>query len=527
MGIETDVTTSGAAHRRGSAGSGASAVLLATASVMGTGGPAAAQPWEGATLLRRLLDQLASLGVTSVQVVARPGFEAALEPSLEYAGLDVRLVSSTGQAEDLRTIADLLGVGGEGVLVAYADMVTHREALAGLLTDPRFPTAALIGEAGTLGVRTVRGRVLSAESPYHVVHQPTSTFLGALNVGAADRATLARAAARLSELADAREREGGGRQAGAEDVAALLTVGLVRSGVSVGESLLRQLFWARPLSPAELERAAAAIGEYDEEEVRLDTAVKASDGFFTTFFVSPYSKYIARWAARRGLTPNQVTVVSLAIGMVAAAAFATGSRAGLVAGAVLLQIAFTADCVDGQLARYTRTFTSFGAWLDSIFDRTKEYAVYGGLAIGAAHAGDPVWLLAGAALTLQTVRHALDFSHGALERETLVAAPRRPLDDPWDGRGPGPDRAPEARPPRAAPPKSASARTLATWRRLDGAPGFIWVKRILVFPIGERFAAISITAALFTPRTTFVVLLACGGVAALYGLTGRVLRSLR
>ena len=55
----------------------------------------------------------------------------------------------------------------------------------------------------------------------------------------------------------------------------------------------------------------------------------------------------------------------------------------------------------------------------------------------------------------------------------------------------------------------------------------IWIKRMLPFPIGERFAAISITAALFTPRTTFVVLLAWGGVAALYGLAGRLLRSLR
>ena len=27
--------------------------------------------------------------------------------------------------------------------------------------------------------------------------------------------------------------------------------------------------------------------------------MKANDGFFTTFFVSPYSKYIARWAARQ------------------------------------------------------------------------------------------------------------------------------------------------------------------------------------------------------------------------------------
>jgi hypothetical protein len=46
------------------------------------------------------------------------------------------------------------------------------------------------------------------------------------------------------------------------------------------------------------------------------------------------------------------------------------------------------------------------------------------------------------------------------------------------------------------------------------------------FPIGERFAAISITAAVSTPRTTFTVLLIWGGFAALYTAAGRVLRSL-
>ena len=60
------------------------------------------------------------------------------------------------------------------------------------------------------------------------------------------------------------------------------------------------------------------------------------------------------------------------------------------------------DCVDGQLARYTRQFSKLGAWLDSIFDRAKEYVVFAGLAIGASRTGDPVWLLAGAALALQT-----------------------------------------------------------------------------------------------------------------------------
>jgi hypothetical protein len=60
---------------------------------------------------------------------------------------------------------------------------------------------------------------------------------------------------------------------------------------------------------------------------------------------------------------------------------------------------------------------------------------------------------------------------------------------------------------------------------LDRAKALQWVKRMILFPIGERFAAISITAALFEPRVTFIVLLAWGGFAALYATIGRLLRS--
>ena len=167
------------------------------------------------------------------------------------------------------------------------------------------------------------------------------------------------------------------------------------------------------------------IQDYDEDKVLLDSAVKGSDGFFTTFFVSTWSRYVARWAARVGLTPNQVTFIALCIGLLGATAFATGERAGYIAGAVLVYLSFVADCVDGQLARYTRTFSKFGAWLDSVFDRSKEYAAFAGLAIGA---GSPeVWALAAATLTLQTLRHSFDFSYGATDRQNIADTPHPPI----------------------------------------------------------------------------------------------------
>jgi hypothetical protein len=54
-----------------------------------------------------------------------------------------------------------------------------------------------------------------------------------------------------------------------------------------------------------------------------------------------------------------------------------------------------------------------------------------------------------------------------------------------------------------------------------------WAKRIVAFPIGERFALISITAAFWSARVTFTAWLIWGGFAVVYGFAGRVLRSLR
>jgi Family of unknown function (DUF5941) len=184
--------------------------------------------------------------------------------------------------------------------------------------------------------------------------------------------------------------------------------------------------------------------------------------------------------------------------------------------------------VDGQLARYTRTFSKLGAWLDSVFDRTKEYLAFAGLAIGASRMGDPVWLLACAAITAQTVRHMSDFSFGTAQQQVIRSTAQPPLEQSFDSAG----AAAAARRQgdvalEPAPRRSPADRALSAWRRLDRAPGVRWGKRILSFPIGERFAAISITAAFFTPRVTFVVLLSCAAVAGVYTQTGRVLRSVR
>jgi phosphatidylglycerophosphate synthase len=562
------------------------ALLFATAAAE-EGGPAAALGMHGTTLLGRLLGQLATLGVRQASVVTRPDWRAAVEDAAAASGVKVTVVPSGDLGEDLRLTGEIASRSAGPLIVGNAHIVTHREALVGLLADPRIVSGALVTHSArrapwSFAVHLRRARVVSAASPYHRVKRGSGYFLGLMKVDPRDRERLVAASRDLAELAVDRpaswdteferkagewrlrrwdaevERETGiapnradapspasvrlddaaeaelemRRRLAADDPVPLLLVGLVRDDVNLFPSSLREFFYAAPVSTEAAQLAAEELSRSDEDRILLDSAVKANDGFFTTYFVSPYSKYLARFAARLGLTPNQISTLSFAVGLAAASAFAVGSRGSLIAGAILLQISFTIDCVDGQLARYTRTFSKLGAWLDSVFDRAKEYIVYAGLAVGAARGFDEdVWLLAAAALTLQTVRHVSDFAYVAAQRHVLGATTTAPLDVPEDralaemieAHGGGDGRA--ARAAADPTPRQRVRSLIAAAGAVRRASLLRWANKVIRMPIGERFALISLTAAIASPRVTFIALLVWGAVAAAYALSVRIMVS--
>ncbi|WP_371663933.1 DUF5941 domain-containing protein [Streptomyces sp. NBC_00280] len=383
---------------------------------------------------------------------------SSIEGDLRALGFDVRSATDVADTETLlaETPCD------ERVAVVDARFVGHLHALRLGLTDPRFPLAAVPGAVSAQpgAGRTALTRELARE------------------ISACDDATKdpdkASSAVAVDSLVD--------RIARALDADAL--------GVHRPE--LGSLTAAVPADPEARAVARQAVAAVDDEAVRLKSAVKSRDGFFTTFCVSPYSRYLARWCARRGLTPNQVTTASLLTALIAAGCAATGTRGGFVTAGVLLLLSFVLDCTDGQLARYSLQYSTLGAWLDATFDRAKEYAYYAGLALGAARGGDDVWALALGAMVLQTCRHVVDFAFNEANHDaTANTSPTAALSD-----------------------------------RLDGVGWTVWVRRMIVLPIGERWALIAVLTALTTPRTTLTVLLIGCGFAATYTTAGRVLRSL-
>ncbi|MFD5118606.1 DUF5941 domain-containing protein [Streptomyces sp. NPDC058385] len=392
-------------------------------------------------------------------VTGQPVPGSSLEGELRALGFDVRLAPDAAQAG-----AALAAVpAGQRVALVDAGFVGHTHALRLGLTDPRFAASAV---PGAVSVQPAAREALT----------------GAL-----------RDTAQESSPTDVPARAGTLAGVLADRVAERLTA----SGTEVHHPELGELVAAVPADPQARNEARQAVAAVDDEAIRLRTAVKARDGFFTTYCISPYSRYIARWCARRGLTPNQVTTASLFTALIAAGCAATGTRVGFVAAGLLLLFSFVLDCTDGQLARYSLQYSTLGAWLDATFDRAKEYAYYAGLALGASAAsgsggGDDVWALALGAMVLQTCRHVVDFSFNEANHDaTANTSPTAALSD-----------------------------------KLDSVGWTVWVRRMIVLPIGERWALIAVLTALTTPRITFIVLLIGCALAATYTTAGRVLRSL-
>ncbi|TQM71412.1 phosphatidylglycerophosphate synthase [Actinomadura hallensis] len=110
------------------------------------------------------------------------------------------------------------------------------------------------------------------------------------------------------------------------------------------------------------------------DDVRQRT-YKRRDAWWTVLLVDPLASRLVKFTANRTrITPNQLTVGALILGLGAAACFAVASWPWLLAGALLYHLSFTLDCMDGKIARLKGTGSVFGAWLDYIFDRVRVLA---------------------------------------------------------------------------------------------------------------------------------------------------------
>ncbi len=98
--------------------------------------------------------------------------------------------------------------------------------------------------------------------------------------------------------------------------------------------------------------------------------------------LKPILEKIGKVFASTGLSPNFWTLVGFVFALGSALVYGLGLEFGLIIGGILLLISGFFDMVDGQVARITGKTSQKGSYLDSMFDKIAEVAIFLGLLVG-------------------------------------------------------------------------------------------------------------------------------------------------
>jgi len=98
--------------------------------------------------------------------------------------------------------------------------------------------------------------------------------------------------------------------------------------------------------------------------------------------LKPLLQNIGRIFASTGISPNAWTVVGLVFAFISSLVYGISFEFSLILGGVILLVSGFFDIVDGQVARYTNKITKSGGFLDSVFDKIAEVAIFFGILIG-------------------------------------------------------------------------------------------------------------------------------------------------
>ena len=391
----------------------------------------------------------------------------------------------------VREILDSFKASNSDLLLLDLNSVIAQPHLE-LLTDyPRSASVALVSTQKNGDTLVRQNRIASASSSSHEVTIGNRNFAGAIRISQRQRDEVIKAL------------EGAANSELSGNAIDLVLVALTRARVQVDAAELWAAPFARSSDELVREKVKSELANLNMGKLRLKMANRANDGFYSVFFLRKFSKLLTWLAVRVNATPNQVTLISFAIGLYSAFCFTKGTFSQTSLGAVLLQLSIIVDCVDGELARYTRKFSKLGAWLDAVTDRVKEYMVFLGLAIGAEKSGQDLWIPALVMMLIQTFRHLSDYNFARSIKQRVEEQFLAPIDFSADFDG----IIPSEREPKG---------------RLR-----YWLGKIIQFPIGERWLVISASAVIGGASFTFTVMPILAFISALVVFRGRTIRTLK
>jgi phosphatidylglycerophosphate synthase len=109
---------------------------------------------------------------------------------------------------------------------------------------------------------------------------------------------------------------------------------------------------------------------------------KRHDQLFNTYFMRPIAGLVVALAAKTPATPNQLTLLSVAIFAAAGAVLiAVPAPVGGFVGVGLVELSYLFDCSDGMLARHKKVASKEGHLFDFFTDEVKALILVGAIAV--------------------------------------------------------------------------------------------------------------------------------------------------
>jgi phosphatidylglycerophosphate synthase len=125
----------------------------------------------------------------------------------------------------------------------------------------------------------------------------------------------------------------------------------------------------------------------------LESLRKPTDGVFSRYLNRRISLFLTRLLMNTGVHPNQVSLFTLALGVVAGVVCACGGWLAALVGVLCLEIHSIVDGVDGELARLKHLRSKLGACLDTASDDLAINSLMIGLTVNLWRGG-ATWALA-------------------------------------------------------------------------------------------------------------------------------------
>ena len=207
---------------------------------------------------------------------------------------------------------------------------------------------------------------------------------------------------------------------------AVLTLIAASTSATALTAAMRRMYEAVALRADDTGRFRLAAGTDVPRAQRwlLRSLIKQHEGFMSRHVERPISLALTRQLARTSISPNAVTLVSIAIGLAGAPFFLSSSASYQTAGALLFLTHSILDGCDGELARLKFLRSPLGAVLDFWGDNVVHVAVFAAMAIGWSLETGATWpLVLGVMAGLGTLGSAaVMFRHTAADEAIAAGA---------------------------------------------------------------------------------------------------------